>query len=116
MGVLVGVVVALLVILEHGFVDTMVLCARRVSRCLLPGSGCWSSMAYSVAHEPDVDEVGDDQHDSSGAGDLQHGVGKGLGGLAFGLDHIMLACWWIQRSMSRDWHVWGWAPNVTYDL
>lgn len=42
-------------------------------------------MAYSVSHEPDVYDVGDDQHDGRGAGDLQHGAGEGLGGLTFGL-------------------------------
>lgn len=71
------------------------------------GAVAGSSKTYSVAHEPDVDEVGDNQHDGSGAGDLQHGVGKGLGGLAFGLDSIMLAYWWIQRCPSVDRHVWG---------
>lgn len=69
-GVFVSIVVALLVVLEDSFVDTMVLCAKRVSEVSLSGSGCWSSFAYSVTHEPNVDEVGDDQHDGSGAGDL----------------------------------------------
>ena len=95
MCVFVGVVITLLVVLEHGFVDTMVLYAKRISMCPCPGSGGENSAAYSVTHEPDVDEVGDDQHDGRRAGDLQHSAGEGLGGLTFGLDSIMLACWWI---------------------
>lgn len=54
-------------------------------------------MAYGVAHEPDVDDVGDDQHDGRGAGDLQHGAGEGLGGLALGLGNLVLATWWIKK-------------------
>lgn len=58
MRVLMGIVVALLIVLKYGLINTMVLDHGDQYESWLETSGR-SSKAYSVPHEPDIDEIGD---------------------------------------------------------